>query len=317
MAGLYLSFQNFNIKPKVRYFFYALVIGVVPSCAINPHQITTNNISRIFKQSTINKDHFTGFALYDQGKKKMVYAENPDKYFTPASNTKLFTFYTALQMLGDSIPGLRYLVKNDSLVFWGTGDPSFLNSTLKSTKVYDFLKASPEKLFYSTSNFTGDFYGGGWPYGDYNDYYQAEITAMPIEGNVALIKADTQGNLQIKPAYLNKFLQLDTSFHPKNFMVKRSILENKFVYPAGPVPVKFHQEVPWKTSLELTLALLQDTLKKPIGLVQTTMPESAKTIYSIATDSVYKQMLQPSDNFVAEQLLLVCSSALPGGNLST
>lgn len=296
------------------YCFYALIIGALSSCA---HQISTYKISRILKNSVINKDHFTGFALYDQDNKKMIYTENSDKYFIPASNTKLYTFYTSLQMLGDSIPGLRYLTKGDSLIFWGTGDPSFLHSVLKSTKAFDLLKSSSKKLFYSASNYTGNFYGAGWPYNDYNDYYQVDITAMPLQDNVAFIDADAQSKLQIKPAYLKIYLQQDTSFHPKHFMVKRALEENKFMYPAGSVPVKFHQEVPWKTNPDLTLVLLQDTLKKQIGLINMQMPGSVKTLYSIAADSVYKQMLLPSDNFVAEQLLLVCSSTLPGGILST
>ena len=301
-------------KTVSAYCFYALIIGVFSSCS---HRITKHRIGKIFNETKINQDHFTGFVLYDQDQKKTVYQKNADKYFTPASNTKLFTFYTALRMLGDSIPGLRYLVKNDSLIFWGTGDPSFLHSVLKSTKAFDLLKSSTQKLFYSASNYTGNFYGAGWPYDDYNDYYQADITALPIEDNVAFIDADAQGKLHIKPSYLKMYLQLDTSFHPKNYRVKRALEENKFVYPAGSVPSKFHQEIPWKTSPSLTLALLLDTLKKPIGLIQMQMPTSAKTLYSIAADSVYKQMLLPSDNFVAEQLLLVCSSTLPGGVLST
>ncbi len=302
-----------SIKALIQYCFYALIIFTVSGCA---HQITEHKISKIFKQSTINQDHFTGFALYDQDKNKMIYEFNSNKYFTPASNTKLFTFYTALQMLSDSIPGLRYIVKNDSLIFWGTGDPSFLHSTLKSTKVYELLKNAPQKLFYSASNFSGNFYGEGWPYGDYNDYYQAEINALPIEDNVAVITADAHGKLQIKPAYLQQYLQADSSFHPQKYTVKRSIFENRFVHPSTQVPQNFEQEIPWKTSLELTLALLQDTLKKQVTLVNLKLPKAAKTLYSIASDSVYKQMLWPSDNFVAEQLLLVCSSTLPG-NLST
>ncbi len=314
MPKIYFFVCKSKIRTLLRYCFYALIFSMLSSCS---HQITKHKISRILKNSAINKDHFTGFALYDQDQKKMIYQENADKYFTPASNTKLFTFYTSLQMLGDSVPGLRYLVKNDSLIFWGTGDPSFLHSVLKSTKAFDLLKSSTQKLFYSASNYTGNFYGAGWPYDDYNDYYQVDITALPIEDNVAFIDADAQGNLQIRPSYLKMYLQMDTSFHPKNYRVKRALEENKFVYPAGLVPSKFHQEIPWKTSASLTLELLQDTLKKPIGLINLQMPASAKTLYSIAADSVYKQMLLPSDNFVAEQLLLVCSSTLPGGKLST
>ncbi|MGI4020649.1 MAG: D-alanyl-D-alanine carboxypeptidase/D-alanyl-D-alanine-endopeptidase [Janthinobacterium lividum] len=307
-------YQKSGFKTIITCCFYALIIGVLSGCA---HQITKHKISKLFKKSAINQDHFTGFALYDQDRQKMIYEANSDKYFTPASNTKLFTFYTALQMLGDSIPGLRYVTQHDSLIFWGTGDPALLHSVLKSTKVYDLLKHSPQKLFYSTANFTGDFYGKGWPYGDYNTYYQAEISGLPLEDNVAVITADAQGKLQIKPAYLKMYLQLDTAFHRENYTVKRALLENKFTYPVGVVPTNFRQETPWKTSPELTLALLQDTLKKPIELINMKLPASAKILYSIAADSVYKQMLWPSDNFVAEQLLLVCASTLPGGILNT
>ncbi len=285
--------------------------------SIYAQRIPKRKIRKLIEKSAINRDHFTGFALYDPGKKKMIYEYNADKYFIPASNTKLYTFYTALNMLGDSIPGLRYITKGDSLIFWGTGDPSFLHSTLKSTKAFDLLKRSNKKLFYSTTNYKGAFYGVNWPYDNYGDYYQAEITDMPVQDNVALIKADGRGGLIIVPTFLKNYLKVDTSYHPQSFEVERSLTENKFRYPNVPVPVGFSQEIPWKTSPALTLALLQDTLKKPIGLINMKMPDSARTLYSIAADSVYKRMNLPSDNFVAEQLLVVCSSTLPGGALST
>ncbi len=305
--------KKFKLKPTIAYCFYALIFVSITSCS---HQITQHKISKIFNHSAINQNHFTGFALYDQDQKKMIFAENESKYFTPASNTKLFTFYTSLQMLGDSIPGLRYTERNDSLIFWGTGDPSFLHSTLKSIKVYNLLKQSSKKLFFADNNYQGNFYGEGWPYGDYNAYYQPEINALPLQDNVAEFSVDASGNLQVKPVYFQSRLVMDSTFHPKNYTIKRALFENKFMYPAGTIPSGFKQKIPWKTSSDLTLALLQDTLKKEVKLLKLDMPENAKTLYSISTDSVYKYMLLPSDNFIAEQLLLVCSSKL-GRNLST
>ncbi len=286
---------------------FLFLLFIYPHDAYAGH-IKKRKVRKLFKHSQILNDHFTGFALYDLDKKKMIYQQNSDKYFTPASNTKLFTWYTCLKMLGDSIPALKYVIHNDSLIFWGTGDPSFLHSDLKSTKAFNFLKNSGKKLFFSSGLYTNDFFGGGWAWDDYNDYYQAEITELPIEDNVAEVYADKNDSLQITPAYLKKYLKCDSNYHPRNFRVQRDFLSNSFIYPSIAPPKTFRQEIPWKTSAALTIALLQDTLKDTVTEVHLPLAADAKTIYDAKTDTVYKHMLQPSDNFIAEQLLLVCSS---------
>ena len=86
---------------------------------IYANRIHKRKIRRLFRHSAIVRDHFTGFALYDMDQKQMIYQLNADKYFTPASNTKLFTFYTCLKMLGDSIPALRYSVRQ---IRWYSGN---------------------------------------------------------------------------------------------------------------------------------------------------------------------------------------------------
>ncbi|HTD39856.1 MAG TPA: D-alanyl-D-alanine carboxypeptidase [Mucilaginibacter sp.] len=271
-------------------------------------KIRKRKIRKLFKHSLIVKDHFTGFALYDMDAGKMIYELNSDKYFTPASNTKLFTFYTCLKMLGDSIPALKYTTRNDSLIFWGTGDPAFLHTDLKGVNGANLLKNSDRKLFFASGQYQNEFYGSGWAWDDYNDYYQAEITELPIEGNVAVLYADKNGSLQISPLLLKQYLKCDSNYKPPAYKVQREFLTNNFVYPAMTIPADYHKEIPWKTSTALTLALLQDTLKKQISEIHLPLPDSAKTIYDANADTVYKHMLQPSDNFIAEQLLLVCSS---------
>jgi D-alanyl-D-alanine carboxypeptidase/D-alanyl-D-alanine-endopeptidase (penicillin-binding protein 4) len=271
-------------------------------------KIRKRKIRKLFKHSLIVNDHFTGFALYDMDEKKMIYELNAAKYFTPASNTKLFTFYTCLKMLGDSIPALKYIIHNDSLIFWGTGDPSFLHSDLKGINGFNFLKNTDKKLFFASGQYKNDFYGTGWAWDDYNDYYQAEITELPVEDNVAVLYADINGELQIRPSYLKTYLKCDSSYKPQTFRVQRNFLNNTFVYPAMKIPANYRREIPWKTSTALTIALLQDTLKKKVEEIHLPLSDDAKTIYDANTDSIYKRMLQPSDNFIAEQLLLVCSS---------
>src|SRR3984885_8132627 len=185
------------------------VIGLLTACflvltTLNLYagKIRKHKIKKLFKHSQIVKDHFTGFALYDLDDKKMIYELNADKYFTPASNTKLFTFYTCLKMLGDSIPALRYVNRHDSLIFWGTGDPSFLHSRLRGLRVFSLLKNADKQLYFSAGQYQNEFFGSGWAWDDYNDYYQAEITELPIEDNVAVLYADKNGLLQITPALL-------------------------------------------------------------------------------------------------------------------
>jgi len=287
---------------------FAALILIAANTAFAGH-IKRRKIRKLFKHSLIVKDHFTGFALYDMDEKCMVYELNSNKYFTPASNTKLFTFYTCLKMLGDSIPALKYVIHGDSLIFWGTGDPSFLQTGLKATKGYSFLENSEKKLLFSSGLYQNELYGSGWAWNDYNDYYQAEINEFPIEDNVAVLSADQNGKLQINPKALSMYLKCDSTYKPSRFRVMRNLLDNTFIYPAMPVPQSFHQEIPWKVSTALTVSLLQDTLKKPVIETQLPLPADTRIVYDDNADTVYRHMLQPSDNFIAEQLLLVCSSA--------
>lgn len=293
---------------RSRIMLLIIAIILLISATADAGKIRKRKIRKLFKHSAIVKDHFTGFALYDMDAKRMIYEVNSDKYFTPASNTKLFTFYTCLKMLGDSIPALKYVTHNDSLIFWATGDPAFLHTDLKGVKGYDLLKNSNKKLFFSSGHYQNDFFGNGWAWNDYNDDYQAEITEFPIENNAAFLFADKNGALQITPSYLSQYLKCDSNYMPLSYKVQRRFLNNTFVYPAMNIPANYRQEIPWKTSTALTLALLRDSLKKDVDEVHLAIPDSAKTIYDANADTVYKHMLQPSDNFIAEQLLLVCSS---------
>ncbi len=269
-------------------------------------------IQNLFKHSAVINNHFAGFAIYDIDAHKIIYSLNADKYFTPASNAKLLTFYTCLQMLGDSIPGLNYQINGDSLFFWGTGDPSFLERDLKGTNAINFLGRQNKKLFYCSGNYQNQVFGNGWAWDDYNDYYQAEINELPIESNLIAITVSNTGDLQTEPARFRQYLKADSVYNPATFKIQRNYYNNALIYPLTAAPPGFKQTIPWQTGAALTAALLQDTLKQPVQLLKRQMPADAKTIYNTPADSVYRKMLLTSDNFIAEQLLLVCSAAKYG-----
>lgn len=114
-------------------------------------QLMTHDLEQQLRSPVLDK-HYVGFCLYDMDEQRYVYGHNQDRHFTPASNTKIFTLFTSLTLIGDSIPGLAYVERGDSLIFWGTGDPSFLHPHLENSRVFDFLKTSDKKLFYARAN---------------------------------------------------------------------------------------------------------------------------------------------------------------------
>ena len=267
------------------------------------------SVYRKLNESPVFVHNHTGFSLYDISEKKTLLEHNADRYFIPASNTKLFTFYASLKLLGDSIPAFHYQISGDSLIFWGTGDPSFLNPDLPKSKAFDFLKNRPEKLYFSNDNFTGSFFGNGWSWDDYNDYYAAEISSFPIHGNIVRFTGNKENTLKITPNFFSE--KTYNWSKSATFSVQRDLGANLFSYPAGKViHPNYGQDVPFKTGVEVITALLTDTLKKEVILINKPLEKTAKIFYSLPADSLYKRMLHVSDNMIAEQLMLLNSNAL-------
>lgn len=288
------------------YFIVAILLFLLSSCATD--RKAGRKLERIFKDSPVIGSHPVGFMITDLNSGKVIYQKGADQYFTPASNAKLFTFYAGLQMLPDSVPALRYVEKGDSLIFWGTGDPSFLQTQLKGTSVLKFLKTSDRKLFFSPGRYTGQIYGQGWSWDDYNDYYQAEINELPLMDNLVAF-SNKKGKIGAKPVSFHDWLVADTLNNAGEYMIKRDFNTNIFKYPGkGMIPNEYAQQIPYKLSTALTLKLLQDTLQKAVGTLTMKMPANARTIYSVPAENVLREMMLPSDNFIAEQLLLVYSN---------
>lgn len=255
------------------------------------------------------QDHI-GFSVYDPDSKKTLFDYKSANYFTPGSNTKIFTFYASLKLLGDSVPALRYIFSGDSLIFWGTGDPSLLYQyTQSNDRVLNFLKSNAQnrKLVFSPENFKTDHFGAGWAWDDYSDYYAVERSPFPLYGNI--VSVSKRGDVvNITPSVFQHQVSIGDS--RKSNAVVRDLTSNTFVYHTGPVPTRKVFDIPMRVTPELTKILLEDTLHQPIVIADIPVRQSAQYIYSIPSDSLYQVMMQESDNFIAEQLLLLCANAL-------
>jgi serine-type D-Ala-D-Ala carboxypeptidase/endopeptidase (penicillin-binding protein 4) len=281
-----------------------LFTGFFYSCA----PVSKKSLHKSFRLTDERfKDH-TGFVLYDLDRNKTVYEYQAANYFTPASNTKIFTLFSCLTILSDSIPALKYVETEDSLIFWGTGDPSFLyKEVYDNSRVYSFLQSATVPLYFSNGNFSTTHFGPGWAWDDYNDYYSPERSPFPIYGN--MISVHSFGNkVTVYPSYFKNYVQQDSD--AKKSKVIRRLENNEFTFYAGPQQKEFEANVPFKVNPELTSNLLADTLDKMVRHIEQPFRKNAKTLYSVPVDSLYKLMMQESDNFIAEQLLLVCSQAV-------
>ncbi|MBC7892385.1 MAG: D-alanyl-D-alanine carboxypeptidase [Sphingobacteriaceae bacterium] len=295
---------------KISHLLLLLVVSATACTTIRQTTQTPTGLDTLFSSPKLARHH-VGFALYDPAARRMLYERQADKYFTPASNTKLFTLYAALCVLGDSLPALRYVSRGDSLVFWGTGDPSLLHPDLPPSPVFEFLKARRERLVFSVQNNQQAPYGPGWAWDDFNDDYQPELGSLPVYGNILRFRPDAAMQWQPNVGYFRRYLRVDSMLHD----VRRNATTNLFRLPVSAAPPNAAQDVPYLTSPELTVQLLSDTLKKEVFLRNIPLDRSARTLYSLPLDTVYRRMMVVSDNLLAEHLMLTVSGAL-GDTLS-
>ncbi|HET9486058.1 MAG TPA: D-alanyl-D-alanine carboxypeptidase, partial [Chryseosolibacter sp.] len=243
----------------MRYAVFLTALALLYSCS----PVTRGKLNKTFRSTEEQFQNHTGFVLYDTEKKKIVFDYHGSRYFTPASNTKIFTFYASLKILGDSVPALEYVQRDDSLIFWGTGDPSFLyKEVFYDSTVYKFLSTSETELYFSSANFHTMHFGEGWAWDDYNSGYSAERSPFPVYGNIISLVAD-QHVIKIAPEYFSPFFRQGEPREETE--IERAINENAFtVHPAEQIAAVREINIPIRMDSSTFLAILSDTLKRPV-----------------------------------------------------
>lgn len=267
------------------------------SCRTMDHGSFYRSINEKITSEGTDK-YFQGILIYDPIKNDTLYSHNSKRYFTPASNTKIFTLFAALKTLPNRIPTLHYVVRNDTLFMEGTGDPTFLHPYFKDSTILKFADRYTH-ISLSLNNFTDTGLGPGWAWEDYDRSFSVERSGFPIYGNVVGIhKSD---GLRITPPYFRE------KVIPLNYIKNREWNENTFYFdPARNDTL----EIPFIVDSTLIKKLLGAELHKKIRSVPGLPDIPKKTLYGIASDSLYKRMMHESDNFLAEQLLILVSATL-------
>ena len=311
-----------SFKPlRMRYLTLLLFLLFLSACTTLQRAATDSLPTPLdIAASPVFAQAHTGFALYDPETGKWLKEYQADKYFIPASNTKLLTYYAGLQLLPETLPALRYYTQGDSLIFWGTGHPSLLHPELPQADsiVINFLRNRPERgLYFCPGNFTGERFGAGWAWDDYQYGYQTERSPLPLYGNAVRFRRDStlSRGFFVDPPLFTQFAELDADLGGEVPRVYRAEHDNRFHYnPRALVGEPFERHVPFLTDGRLTTRLLSELVAREVKLLDLRLPvpREAQTLSVVPTQALYRIMLQQSDNFVAEQLLLAASAALSG-----
>ena len=282
------------------------------SCAATKYKIDKAPLTKFFETNPVFRESHSGLLVVDMETGSTLFDYNAQKHFVPASNTKLLTYYAATKMMGDSIPALDYCIVGDSLFFSGTGDPSFLYTQFEYAHTLDYLQNTPHQLVYIQNPMTDQRFGPGWAWDDYPYDYSIEKASCPIYGNsVHFYTSSDEEQVNVMPKSFNKllFIKKDSTVHITN--LKRNEFENQFYLEIPDSASEIDEFIPFIYTNELFVNLLADTLQRPI-MISGQFPETCERqfLFSVPTDSISKHILVESDNFLAEQMLLVISNQL-------
>jgi serine-type D-Ala-D-Ala carboxypeptidase/endopeptidase (penicillin-binding protein 4) len=359
------------------------VAVVLFSCS-TAQKISKTTANTLLKDSSVLNAHL-GISLYDAEAGKYLYNYQGDKYFVPASNTKLFTCFAGMKYLGDSLVGMRYTIAQSQinnqkvLCLAPTGDPTFLHEDFKNNPVYKLLQDSInnyDAIGIHDTSWRENVLGYGWAWDDYNDDYMVERSVMPVYGNtlnislrsieqrdldLTVYQAAADGRrgpptapgvnyLKTIPGYFDSAVNADKStlahfminekgksVIPK-LRIERERTENKFNIlsaekkftgvniPFATVDNAGYDILPRKSyvAAHILSHLLQKKEMRIAAASQTGdkmniyndafvhpfvyTSSGWKTIKSQPTDSMLKPMMHRSDNFFAEQTLLMVSN---------
>ena len=183
------------------FLFFSIQIGsiqkVVAAQTVVPEVTSSKSLCPAQLSSTINtiinRPQFSrgrwGILIKTLSSDKILYSQDSQKYFIPASNVKLFTTAVALQKLGLDFR-IRTSIYDDGngiLRVVGRGDPSFKNPqlVLLAKQLYQQGIREINQLIADDSYFQGEVVHSSWEWEDIQADYGAPVNSLILNDNAS------------------------------------------------------------------------------------------------------------------------------------
>ena len=257
-------------------------------------QISTKKIENWISKNNDLDGSVVSISVKRIDKDKKIVGLGNDIYMTPASNVKILTVLGSIYY-GDSIPILNYKVYNDTLKISPTGYPLLWHPKYSDKDLGKFLKKF-KHIEYHIPKIDLEKYGPGWAWDDYDNYYQAERSEMPIYGNVIQAVKKSNGDIEITP----DTYKIVFDFEQKK-QIYRSETEN--IFSINPSLFKSGDTIyyPFITSRKNTISLLENALGKKVEFKKEELKDY-NVLNSDQVDYIYAAILKDSDNLISESI---------------
>ena len=257
-------------------------------------QISSKKIDRWISNNDDLNGSIVSIAVKRIDKEKKIVGSGIDVYMTPASNVKISTLLGSIYY-GDSIPVINYKVSNDTLKISPTGYPLLLHPKYRDKDLAKFIKKY-KHIVYHTPKIELSKYGPGWAWDDYNSYYQAERSEMPIYGNVVQIIKNSNGDIEVTPNRYKIIFDYD-----QKKIIHRSETENKFFI--NPSLIKYGDTIysPFITSRKNTISLLENSLGNKVEFNKNELKDYS-SLNTTRVNEIYSAILKDSDNLISESI---------------